>query len=78
MRSLSQLNEMTYVESLTYVLTCLLQRKILQKAQVLSMMTQTIGNTLDQSFTQMLLAKIARLYKIPDLAYAVEKFQPST
>ena len=47
-----------------------------QKAQVLSMMTQTIGNTLDQSFTKMLLAKIARLYKIPDLAYAVENFNP--
>ena len=40
------------------------------------MMTQTIGNTLDQSFTKMLLAKIARLYKIPDLAYAVENFNP--
>ena len=47
-----------------------------QKAPVLSMMTQTIGNTLDQSFTKMLLAKIARLYKIPDLAYAVENFNP--
>lgn len=47
-----------------------------QKAQVLSMMTQTIGNTLDASVTQMLLSKIARLYKIPDLAHAVENFQP--
>lgn len=47
-----------------------------QKAQVLSMMTQTIGNTLDISITQMLLSKIARLYKIPDLAHAVENFQP--
>lgn len=47
-----------------------------QKAQVLSMMTQTIGNTLDTSITQMLLSKIARLYKIPDLAHAVENFQP--
>jgi len=47
-----------------------------QKAQILSMMTQTIGNTLDTSITQMLLAKIARLYKIPDLARAVENFEP--
>ena len=47
-----------------------------QKASVLSMMTQTIGNTLDPKFTQLLLGKIARLYKIPDLAHQVEQFQP--
>lgn len=46
------------------------------KAQELSFMLQTMGNTMDMSMSQILLADIARLRKMPDLAKKIEQFQP--
>lgn len=47
-----------------------------QKAQELSFMLQTMGNTMPQDFSQMLLVEIAKLRKMPDLAKKIEKYKP--
>lgn len=46
------------------------------KAQELAFMLQTMGNTLDPSMSRMILADIARLHKLPDVAHKIETFQP--
>ena len=46
------------------------------KAKELSFMLQTIGNTLGQDLTQMMLSEIASLRKMPDLAKAIKDFTP--
>ena len=48
-----------------------------QKAQELSFMLQTMGNTMPQDFSQMILVEIAKLRKMPDLAKKIEKYQPT-
>lgn len=45
------------------------------KAQKLSFMLQTIGNTIGTGLTQTILSEIARLSKMPDLAYKIETYQ---
>lgn len=47
-----------------------------QKAQELSFMLQTMGNTMPQGFSQMLLAEIATLRKMPTLAKKIERYVP--
>lgn len=47
-----------------------------QKAQELAFMLQTMGPSMDFSITQMLLADIARLRDMPDLAKKIETYQP--
>jgi hypothetical protein len=46
------------------------------KAQELSFMLQTMGNTLDVSLSKIILADIARLKKMPELAKKIETFEP--
>lgn len=46
------------------------------KSQDLSFMLQTMGNTMDPSMTNMLLAEIATLKRMPELAERIEKFVP--
>lgn len=46
------------------------------KAQELAFMLQTMGNSMDFSMSQMILAEISRLRKMPDLAKKIESFQP--
>lgn len=46
------------------------------KAKELSFMLQTVGNSLDMSFTRMILADIARLRKMPKLAQRIEEWEP--
>lgn len=46
------------------------------KAQELAFMLQTIGNSVGTDVTMMILADIARLRKMPDLAKRLETFQP--
>lgn len=46
------------------------------KAKELAFMLQTMGSTMGQPVMQMLLAEIARLRKMPDLAQAIEQHQP--
>lgn len=46
------------------------------KAQELAFMLQTMGNSLDPSMSQMILADIARLRKMPELAKKIEEYQP--
>ena len=46
------------------------------KAQELSFMLQTIGNSMDFSMTQMILSDIARLRDMPDLAKRIEQYKP--
>lgn len=46
------------------------------KAQELAFMLQTMGNNLDPSMSNMLLAEIARLRNMPDLAHAIMNFKP--
>ena len=46
------------------------------KAQELSFMLQTIGNSMDFAATQMILEEIARLKKMPDLAKKIATYQP--
>ena len=46
------------------------------KATELSFMLQTMGNNMDPSMSRMILADIARLRKMPDLAKKIEEFQP--
>jgi len=47
-----------------------------QKAQELSFMLQTMGNTMPQDFSQMLLVEIAKLRKMPDLAKKIAEYRP--
>ena len=46
------------------------------KAEQLAFMLQTMGNSLDATFVRMILAEIARLRKMPDLAHRIEHYQP--
>ena len=46
------------------------------KAQELAFMLQTMGNTIPFEVTQHLISKIAKLRKMPDIAHAVENYQP--
>lgn len=46
------------------------------KAQELAFMLQTMGNSMDPTMSQMILADIARLRKMPDLAKRIESYQP--
>lgn len=46
------------------------------KATELSFMLQTMGNNMDPLMSRMILADIARLRKMPDLAKKIEEFQP--
>ena len=46
------------------------------KAQELSFMLQTMGNNMDPAMSQMILADIAKLRKMPDLAKKIETYQP--
>lgn len=47
-----------------------------QKAQDLGFMIQTIGNTVDQQITMKLLARVADLKRMPELAHELRTFQP--
>ena len=47
-----------------------------QKAQELAFMLQTMGNSMPMDMSQMILADIARLRKMPDLAKKIEAYQP--
>lgn len=47
-----------------------------QKSQDLGFMVQTLGNTVDQSITLSLVAKIAELKRMPDLAHELRTWQP--
>lgn len=46
------------------------------KAQELAFMLQTMGNNMDPSMSQMILADIARLRKMPELAKRIQEYQP--
>ena len=46
------------------------------KAQELSFMLQTMGNNMDPTISQMILADIAKLRKMPNLAKKIETYQP--
>lgn len=46
------------------------------KAESLAFMLQTLGNTVDQGMTQMILSEICRLRKMPELAERVRRFTP--
>ena len=46
------------------------------KAQELSFMLQTMGNNMDPAMSRLILADIARLRKMPDLAKQIEEYQP--
>ena len=46
------------------------------KAQELAFMLQTMGNTIPFEVTQHLISKIAKLRKMPDIAHAIENYQP--
>ena len=45
------------------------------KAQELAFMLQTTGNSMPPTFTRMILAKVATLRKMPELAKQIEEFQ---
>ena len=47
-----------------------------QKASELAFMLQTMGNSVPFDITKMILSKIADLRKLPDLAKAIEEYQP--
>lgn len=47
-----------------------------QKASELSFMLQTVGNNMPIEMTQLILADIAKLRKMPDLAKKVQEYQP--
>ena len=47
-----------------------------QKGSELAFMLQTMGNTLPPEMSQMILADIAKLRKMPDLAKRIEEYQP--
>jgi len=46
------------------------------KAQELAFMLQTMGNNMDPKMSQMILADIARLRKMPALAKQIESYEP--
>lgn len=46
------------------------------KAQELAFMLQTMGNTMDPAMSRMILADIARLHKLPDVAFKIEQYEP--
>lgn len=46
------------------------------KAEQLAFMLQTTGQTMGPHFSQLILSKIAKLRKMPDLAKQIEDFQP--
>ena len=46
------------------------------KAQELSFMLQTLGNSMPFEMTQLVLAKIAKLHRMPDLEMLIEEFKP--
>jgi hypothetical protein len=46
------------------------------KAQELAFMLQTTGQTMGPEFSQIIMADIAKLRKMPDLARKIEEFQP--
>ena len=46
------------------------------KAQELSFMLQTMGNNMDPEMSKMILADIAKLRKMPELAKKIESYQP--
>lgn len=46
------------------------------KAQELAFMLQTMGNNMDPAMSRMILADIARLRKMPDLAKQIEEYEP--
>lgn len=46
------------------------------KAQELSFMLQTMGNNMDPAMSRMILADIAKLRKMPELAKKIETYQP--
>lgn len=48
-----------------------------RKSQDLGFMLQTLGPTMPQEYTTMILAKIADLKKMPDLAQKIENFEPT-
>ena len=47
-----------------------------EKAQELAFMLQTMGNSMPMEMSQMILADIARLRKMPDLAKMIKEYQP--
>ena len=47
-----------------------------QKAEELAFMLQTMGNNMDANMSQMILADIAKLRKMPELAKRIEEYQP--
>lgn len=47
-----------------------------QKAQELSFMLQTIGNSMDIELTKIILSEITRLRKMPVISKRIEEFQP--
>jgi len=47
-----------------------------QKGSELAFMLQTMGNTMPGEMSQMILADIAKLRKMPDLAKKIEEYQP--
>jgi hypothetical protein len=46
------------------------------KAEELAFMLQTMGNNMDPAMSRMILADIARLRKMPELAKAIQTFEP--
>ena len=46
------------------------------KAEEMAFMLQTMGNNMDPAMSRMLLADIAKLRKMPDLAEKIENYQP--
>jgi hypothetical protein len=46
------------------------------KAQELAFMLQTMGNSMPPAMSQLVLADIARLRKMPDLAKQIEEYKP--
>lgn len=46
------------------------------KAEELAFMLQTMGNNMDANMSQMILSEIARLRKMPELAKAIQNYQP--
>jgi hypothetical protein len=46
------------------------------KAQELSFMLQTMGNNMDPAMSRMILADIARLRKMTELAHSIENYEP--
>lgn len=47
-----------------------------KKAQDLAFMLQTMGNTVDFGLVKMILVQIAKLQRMPELAKAIEQFEP--